>query len=324
MVCSLLDHFFSFFSLYIYIYIFFNLCFLPWQVVQASFRVEETTNYCHRQIKEEEGRCNATVEAFIMAERSIQELKRKLLEKERERKSVTTAFDNAEKQVEGQRILLRNAEDQLAVSRTQINALKKKFKEVEEARELAEKAQDQAKQDRYDLGVAETEKALRAEVSEVCRTYCSQVWNEALNQAKVEASSVLRMAESVYYPLVIRDVSSGSRTDTTSEVIKVSKDSSASVPTSFDKPAEKAEHPKVIEKEKNANQGVAPNAMKPLAVTPDLPVKKEAPKKMEVVLATLPLPAKADPVSKGPKASEAASTQPIHSPPKDKIVIKKK
>ena len=104
----------------------------------------------------------------------------------------------------------------------------------------------------------------------------------------------------------------------------MSKDSSASVPTSFDKPVEKAEHPKVIEKEKNANQGVAPNAMKPLAVTPDLPVKKEAPKKMEVVLATLPLPAKADPVSKGPKASEAASTQPIHSPPKDKIVIKKK
>ena len=287
--------------------------------------MEETTNYCHRQIKEEEGRRNAVVGAFIMAERSIQKLKRKLLEKERERKSAAAALDNAEKQAEGQRILLRNVEDQLAVSRTQINALKKKFEEVEEARELAEKAQDQAKQDRYDLGVAETEKALRAEVSGVCRAYCSQVWNEALNQAKVEASSVLRRAESVYYPPAIREsVSFGSRTDTTSEVTKVGKDSSTSVPTSSDKPAEEAEHLGVIEKEKNANQGVASDAMKPQAVTQDLPVEKEAPKKMEVVLATLPLPTKADPVSKGLEASEATFTQPIHSPPKDKIVIKKK
>ena len=64
--------------------------------------------------------------------------------------------------------------------------------------------------------------------------------------------------------------------------------------------------------------------MKPPTVTQDPPVKKKAPKKMEVVLATLPLPAKADPTSKGPEALEATSTHPIHGPPKDKIVIKKK
>ena len=29
--------------------------------------------------------------------------------------------------------------------------------------------------------VAETEEALRAEVSEVCRNYCLQLWNEAFN-----------------------------------------------------------------------------------------------------------------------------------------------
>ena len=53
-----------------------------------------------------------------MAERSIQELKKQLLEEERERKSVAAALDSAEKQAEGQRILLRNAEDQLATSKT--------------------------------------------------------------------------------------------------------------------------------------------------------------------------------------------------------------
>ena len=36
------------------------------------------TNYCHRQMKEEEGRHNAVVEAFQVAERSLQELKKKL------------------------------------------------------------------------------------------------------------------------------------------------------------------------------------------------------------------------------------------------------
>ena len=35
----------------------------------------------------------------------------------------------------------------------------------------------------------------------VCKLYYSQVWAEALNQAGVEASSELRRAENVYYPL---------------------------------------------------------------------------------------------------------------------------
>ena len=74
-----------------------------------------------------------------------------------------------------------------------ITSLKKKLEEVE-------KAKDQAEQDGYDVGVAETEEALRAKVMGVCRTYCLQVWNEALDQAKVEASSSLRKVENVYYP----------------------------------------------------------------------------------------------------------------------------
>ena len=44
---------------------------------------------------------------------------------------------------------------------------------------------------------------------------------------------------------------------------------------------------------------------------------------MEIVLATLPLPAKVDLVSKGSEASKAASTKPNKAPPQGKIVIKK-
>jgi len=50
--------------------------------------------------------------------------------------------------------------------------------------------------------VTETEEALRDKVSGVYKNYYLQVWNEALNQAEVEASSILRRAESVYYPLL--------------------------------------------------------------------------------------------------------------------------
>ena len=52
-------------------------------------------------MKEKEGRCNATVEAFNVAEKSIQELKSKLLEEGRERKSVAATLDIAERQAEG-------------------------------------------------------------------------------------------------------------------------------------------------------------------------------------------------------------------------------
>ena len=39
--------------------------------------------------------------------------------------------------------------------------------------EEAEKAKDQAEQDGYNVGVAETEEAFRSEVSKVCKVYCS-------------------------------------------------------------------------------------------------------------------------------------------------------
>ena len=68
------------------------------------------------------------------------------------------------------------------------------------------------------MGVAETKEALRVEVSKVCRNYCLQVWNEALNQAEVEAFSALRRAESVYYPPATRTPgSASSKADTALE-----------------------------------------------------------------------------------------------------------
>ena len=56
--------------------------------------------------------------------------------------------------------------------------------------------------------MAETEDALRAEVPTICKTYCALTWDEALNQAGVEASSVLRKVGSICYLPAIRLTSS--------------------------------------------------------------------------------------------------------------------
>ena len=80
----------------------------------------------------------------------------------------------------------------------------KSKEEAEKARVEAEQAMNVAEQKSYNLGVAETEETLRAEVPVVCRIYCAQTWDEALNRARVEASSELRKAENVFYPSAIR------------------------------------------------------------------------------------------------------------------------
>ena len=82
--------------------------------------------------------------------------------------------------------------------------------EAEFARTEAESSKEKAEEEAYDLGVAETQATLKAQVPEVCRLYCSQVWNEALKQAGVEASSDLWKVENVYYPPAIRETAPAS------------------------------------------------------------------------------------------------------------------
>ena len=76
--------------------------------------------------------------------------------------------------------------------------------QAKEDKVKAEKERDEAEQHGYDVGVAETEDALRAEVPAVCRAYCAQTWEEALNQARVEASSELRRPESIIFPSALQ------------------------------------------------------------------------------------------------------------------------
>ena len=157
------------------------------------------------------------VGAFNIADQSNKDLRKKLKEEVQARRSAESALEGAQKQAEDQRLLLYDAKEQLASSKEQITSLRKQLKgakklkgQVEKSRDdakrakvEAEKARDEAEQHGYDVGVAETEDALRAEVPVVCRTYCAQTWDEALNRARLEAFFKLRKTENIFYPQAI-------------------------------------------------------------------------------------------------------------------------
>ena len=125
---------------------------------------------------------------------------------------------SAETQAESQRKLANEIKGQLVAAKEQIAALRQQLEEANRLKDLAEKARlqaeeekikaekerDEAEQHGYDVDIAETEDALRAEVPAVCRAYCTQTWEEALNQAGVEASSGLRRPESIIFPLALQ------------------------------------------------------------------------------------------------------------------------
>ena len=80
-----------------------------------------------------------------------------------------------------------------------------------------ESSKEKTEEEAYDLGVAKTQATLKAQVLGVYRLYCSQVWNEALKQAGVEASSDLWEVENVYYPPAIREAAPSSSGDVPKE-----------------------------------------------------------------------------------------------------------
>ena len=61
-------------------------------------------------------------------------------------------------------------------------------REAEFARNEAEAAKETAEDDGYNVGVADTQASLKAQIPRVCRLYCSQVREEALQRAGVDAS----------------------------------------------------------------------------------------------------------------------------------------
>ncbi|XP_030964484.1 MAP7 domain-containing protein 1-like [Quercus lobata] len=140
---------------------------------------------------------------------------------------------------EEQAKLLCEANAELKKTQEQVLVLKKHLEETQKLREQTKKLKEQAEKARinseqamneaeqrgYEIGIAEIEKALRAEVPEVCRIYYARTWSEALNRAGVEASSELCRPENVYYPEDIRPLAPQPyQADTPSQVINLNEE----------------------------------------------------------------------------------------------------
>ena len=128
------------------------------------------------------------MQTLTIDENSNADLRQKLKVEEQARKSANAALKGVETQAKSQRKLTNEAKEQLAAFKEQVAALKQQLEEanklkdqaekakmqVEEDKVKAEKERDEAEQHSYDVGVAEAEDALRAEVLVVCLAYCVQ------------------------------------------------------------------------------------------------------------------------------------------------------
>ena len=125
---------------------------------------------------------------------------------------------------------------------------------AEFARTEAESSKEKAEKEAYDLGVAETQAVLKAQVLGVCRLYCSQVWNEALKQVGVEVSSDLWKVENVYYPSTICEIApASSEAEVAPEEAEAAWSKAALAITAHNKPAEEGELPGATETHENLN-----------------------------------------------------------------------
>ena len=208
--------FFFFFCLFVCLFV--MLLTIFFQVVQATFRFEEIANSCYQQLDNVRRRHVADVQSFNFVDQINADLRKKLTDEEKARKSADSALESAERQAEDQRQRLCEANDQLASSKEQIAALRKKLEKAqklkdwaeklrakaEKAKIEAEKARNETEQHGYVVGIAKTEDALQAKVPVVYQTYCTQTWEEVPNRAEVEASSELRRLENIYFPSAIR------------------------------------------------------------------------------------------------------------------------
>ena len=70
---------------------------------------------------------------------------------------------------------------------------------------MASEAAEAEKTTSYECGVIDTETRLAEEVAGVCRDYYAETWVEALNQARVPATSKLRSAKNIFFPEDIRE-----------------------------------------------------------------------------------------------------------------------
>ena len=143
--------------------------------------------------------------ALGVANHEKTQLVEKLKAAESAQKSTKARLKNAEAQAEDQRKELYTTQLNLATEQAAILDLKAKLQKAKEELKVAQEAAVAAENSAYERGMLETEARLTAEVTVVCREYCVETYNQALDRAGISADSDLRRVDQVYYPDDLRE-----------------------------------------------------------------------------------------------------------------------
>ena len=100
----------------------------------------------------------------------------------------------AETQAEDQRKQLYTTQINLATKKAVVLDLKVELQKAQEASKVAQEAAKAAETAAYERGILETEARLTAEVTVVCRDYCTKTCFQALDRAGIPTDSDLRRA----------------------------------------------------------------------------------------------------------------------------------
>ena len=90
---------------------------------------------------------------------------------------------SVEAQAEDQRKELYITQINLATKKAAVLDLKSKLQKAKEELKVAQEAAIAAETSAYERGVLETKARLTAEVTAVCREYCAETYNQALDRA---------------------------------------------------------------------------------------------------------------------------------------------
>ena len=94
----------------------------------------------------------------------------------------------------------------LATKKQKVLDLKAELQKLKDVARVAKEATEAIVNASYERGIANTETRLSEEVAVVCRDYCTESWGVAMDWAGVPANSELRRAESIFFPVDIREI----------------------------------------------------------------------------------------------------------------------
>ncbi|XP_075640333.1 uncharacterized protein LOC142612094 [Castanea sativa] len=174
--------------------------------IQEVFVAEKFIEDTRKKARTEQEIRMETEKSLGIALAENEKLTSEVAELRREKNGVESNLKTMKTQIEGQRKLLHEKDDELSRAQRERSDLEKELALMKEEASSFHRSLQAAKQTSYEEGVANTEEQLTEAFAALCREYCQKVWGEALNVAGVPLSSDLRKSENVWLPLEIQEI----------------------------------------------------------------------------------------------------------------------